>query len=75
MAERIKWRYWHHNNGRKQPPRRVVKEGEYFGQIKHTYRHWNKGRPQMALVHFDGNKYSSRVPYSELEFIEQSNEQ
>lgn len=67
--KRIKWEYTHHLNSKSQI--QIVKEGEYFGKIKHTYRHWNKtGAKQMACVKFDGNKRVSFVPYEELKFVE-----
>lgn len=65
---RIKWRYKHHLN--RVSCVDVIKMGEYYGKIKHTYKHWNKsGAEQMARVHFDGNKRSSVVPFNELEKI------
>lgn len=56
-------------------PRIRRKKGIYFGKVKHTYRHWEKPNAvQMALVRFDGNEWSSRVPYNELRFEENSND-
>ncbi|MDD4924305.1 MAG: hypothetical protein PHF74_05670 [Dehalococcoidales bacterium] len=66
---RIKWIYWHSLNSKSKVQR--VKEGEYYGKIKHTYKHWEKdGARQMACVHFDGNKHASFVPYNDLIFPE-----
>jgi len=44
------------------------KYGKYIGQIRHTVKY--KGRHQLAMVQFDGNKRVSRVPHCELELIE-----
>ena len=66
--KRIKWTYTHHLNSTSSIRR--VKIGEYFGKIKHTYKHWDKpGAVQMAFVKFDDNEGYSKVPYDELEFI------
>lgn len=43
-----------------------VKRGEYIGMIRHTCKY--KGRHQLAMVQFDGNKRVSRVPHCELEY-------
>lgn len=45
----------------------VEKEGEYSGMVKHTVNF--KGRKQMAVVHFDGNRRASHVPLMELEIV------
>lgn len=61
-GDRIKWEY--------PPPVKnrsivmKVKYGEYIGLIRHTSKY--KGRHQLAMVRFDGNKRVSRVPYCEL---------
>lgn len=49
-----------------------VKYGKYIGQIRHTVKY--KGRHQLAMVQFDGNKRVSRVPHCELELIEEEDE-
>ena len=61
--KRVVWKYRHYLNTRSVLTR--AKQGEYFGKIRHTVKHQG---PQLALVHFDGNKHPSRVPYDELEF-------
>jgi len=65
-GDRIQWEYIHHLNSRS----KVVKTkcGVYIGQIRHTVKY--KGRHQLAMVQFDGNKRVSRVPHCELELIE-----
>ena len=66
-TKKIKWEYNHHLNNRSVV--RLVKEGEYFGRVKHTYRHWEKfDARQMAVVKFEGNKRISFVPFEELQF-------
>ena len=66
--KKIEWQYTHHLNSRSSVEK--IKTGIYFGKIKHTYKHWEKiGAEQMAIVHFDGNKRSSKVPYNELKFL------
>lgn len=43
--------------------------GTYLGKIRHTCKHWRKpGTVQLAVVHFDGNKRTSKVPFEELDF-------
>ena len=68
MKQKVKWQYTHHLNNRSSLE--GVKEGEYYGQVKHTVKHWDKiGAKQMAVVQFDRNKKPSIVPYEELIFI------
>lgn len=61
--KRISWTYTHSLNSRSKTRR--TKHGEYYGQIRHTARYFG---PQLALVQFDGNKTTSKVPYDELVF-------
>lgn len=61
-GDRIIWSY-RHSLGRHYSI--VTKHGVYHGKIKHTIRY--KGNNQMALVHFDGNKRASKVPFAQLE--------
>ena len=69
MEKRIKWQYTHHLN--KRSTIEIVKAGVYLGEIKHTYKHWQKrGAKQMACVQFDGNKGVSFVPFDELDLSE-----
>jgi len=65
-GDRIKWEYIHHLNNRSKVVK--VKCGEYIGMIRHTSKY--KGRHQLAMVQFDGNKRVSRVPHCELEYGE-----
>lgn len=68
MSKRIEWSYKHWLNGHAFTRR--TKRGEYYGKIRHTIRHWNReDSVQMALVKFDGNKRSSKVPFDELTFL------
>ena len=68
MSTRIQWSYRHYTNSRSSFI--MTREGEYFGKIKHTYKHWYKrGSKQMALVKFDLNKGASKVPFDELTFM------
>lgn len=68
MSKRVAWVYRHQLNRKSSIVREKV--GDYFGKVKHTYKHWQKGSGvQMAVVHFDGNKRVSKVPYSELRFL------
>ena len=65
--QRIAWTYDHHLNNRSST--RITKHGVFIGKVKHTKRHWNKlFAEQMAIVQFDGNKGTSKVPYDELKF-------
>ena len=61
-GDRIIWSY-RHSTGRNYTI--ITKAGVYHGKLRHTVRF--KGRDQLALVHFDGNKRTSRVPYVQLE--------
>ena len=66
---RVSWSYWHHLNS--VSAIRYVKRGVFHGQVRHTKRYWRKdGARQLAVVHFDGNKHSSRVPFCDLVFEE-----
>jgi hypothetical protein len=60
-GDRISWQYTHHLNRRNSVER--IKHGIYYGSIKHTDR-W--GGEQLALVLFDGNKRTSRVPIKDV---------
>lgn len=62
---RVKWRYLHHLNSKSKTW--ITKHGEYIGKIRHTVKH--RG-PQMACVHFDGNKHASIVPLVDLVFYD-----
>jgi len=65
MSKRVKWSYRHSLNSTSST--RITKTGTYYGKVKHTYKHWLKpGARQMAVVQFDGNKWSSHVPFNEL---------
>jgi len=57
----ISWEYTHHLNSKSRC--QIMKHGEYIGLIKHTARY---NGPQLAMVHFQGNKRVSRVPLFEL---------
>ena len=59
---RIAWIYRHSYNSRSSSMR--IKKGVYHGKVNHTKR-W-KGE-QLAVVTFNGNKTTSKVPYDELE--------
>ena len=63
-GDRISWKYTHHLNRRSSVGR--IKYGIYYGRIKHTIR-W--GGKQLALVLFDGNKRTSRVPIEGLNAV------
>lgn len=65
-GDRIKWKYVHHLNARSEKVK--IKRGVYIGLIRHTSKY--KGRHQLAMVQFDGNKRVSRVPHCELEYRE-----
>lgn len=66
MSKKVEWIHAHClRSGRYT---QITKRGEYYGKIKHTYKH--RG-PQMALVHFEGNKRPSKVPYYELVFLDE----
>ena len=63
VGGRVKWTYRHHFSmaGRR------TKKGVFKGLCRHTARHWRKhGSKQMAWVHFDGNKWVSKVPMCEI---------
>lgn len=60
-GDKIKWTHEHYLNRRTFIT--VTKRGFYIGPIKHTARYGGK---QLALVQFEGNKRTSRVPVSEL---------
>jgi len=60
----IAWTYWHSLNSKSRTQR--TKSGVYYGKVRHTDRY--RG-PQLAVVKFQGNKRTSRVPFSELVFI------
>ncbi|KKM80649.1 hypothetical protein LCGC14_1337720 [marine sediment metagenome] len=53
---RIKWTHTYRLN---------VKHGVYYGCVEHTKRF--QGSDQLAVVQFDRNKRTSRVPWIELE--------
>jgi hypothetical protein len=64
-GDRVKWTYTHHLNSRSSTRR--TKTGTYYGLIRHTVKHWRKpNAEQLACVRFDGNKWTSRVPVSDL---------
>lgn len=70
MSKRISWTY-SHSLGRSRV--RLTKIGTFYGRVKHTVRHWrNPEAVQMAVVHFDHQRRSSRVPYDELTFLDDS---
>ena len=60
-GDRVKWKYIHHLNSRSEVVK--TKYGEYIRKIVKY-----KGRHQLAMVQFDGNKRVSRVPHCELEY-------
>lgn len=63
----IAWTYWHYLPGTAKCSKRpVTKGGVYYGKVKHTSRY---DGPQLAVVKFNTNKRTSRVPFSELTFI------
>ncbi len=66
MGERVVWEYSqrYFNNTSKT---RVQKRGVFLGKIRHTKRYYG---PQLALVRFDYNARPSKVPYSDLIFID-----
>ncbi len=66
-GDRIRWIYLHHFNSKSHSLR--AKKGEYFGLIKHTFKYEGE---QLALVQFDGNKKTSRVPLYKLKKINQN---
>ncbi len=66
---KISWVYKHHLNNKSSVWRK--KNGIYIGKVKHTRRHFEKiGAVQMAVVKFNNNKNTSRVPFDELEELE-----
>lgn len=65
-GDKIKWEYSPPVNYHSKVVK--VKRGEYIGLIRHTSKY--KGRHQLAMVQFDGNKRVSRVPHCELERID-----
>lgn len=66
MSRKVEWTYQHCLRPGRHTP--ITKRGEYYGKVKHTYKHRGK---QMAVVKFEGNKRSSRVPYDELVFLDE----
>ena len=60
-GDRISWQYTHHLNRHSETEK--VKVGEFFGKIKHTKNYYGE---QLALVLFDGNKRTSKVPFKDL---------
>lgn len=66
--KKINWEYSHSLNSKSKVTK--TKSGVFYGRINHTYKHWDKpGAVQLAVVRFDGNKRTSKVPYEELKFI------
>jgi hypothetical protein len=63
-GQRIKYQYTHFLNTLSSTE--IVKVGEYIGLIKHTARY---RRDQLALVHFDGTKGTSKVPLHKLSLL------
>ncbi|MGR3292528.1 MAG: hypothetical protein ACUZ9M_00770 [Candidatus Scalindua sp.] len=62
--KRISWTYTHNLNSRSSVRR--TKHGEYYGRVRHTVRYYG---PQLAVVQFDGNKRTSKIPFDELIFV------
>ncbi len=60
---RASWTYQHSINAKSKTQR--TKQGIYYGKVNHTARYVG---PQMAVVRFDGNKRTSKVPHHELVF-------
>lgn len=58
---RVRYTYQHHLNTTTK-----YKYGRYIGLIRHTARYEG---PQLAAVHFDGNKGLSRVAVEQLEEV------
>ena len=58
----ISWAYIHHFNSKSRAKR--MKHGEYVGKVKHTVRY---NGPQLAIVHFYGNKRTSKVPLFDIQ--------
>jgi hypothetical protein len=61
--KQVKWTYRHSLNSRSKT--RITKHGEYYGLVRHTARYRGS---QLAVVKFDGNKRTSRVPFDDLIF-------
>ncbi len=69
-GDKVKWTYTHHLNSLSST--RITKSGTYYGLIRHTVKHWRKsGAEQLASVRFEGNKWASRVPASDIRLAEE----
>jgi len=65
MSRAIRWTYQHWMNSTTYTD--ITKIGVYQRKVKHTVRYQG---PQLAMVHFEGNKRPSKVPYIELIFTD-----
>lgn len=64
-GQRIQWSYYHHLGSKSKTYR--TKYGRFIGLVRHTKKYYgNTMNLQLALVRFDGNKSTSKVPYFEL---------
>lgn len=61
MLKIVKWSYKHHLNSTSVVT--ITKRGVYYRAVESR-----QGMKKLAVVHFDGNKHDSRVPFDELVF-------
>lgn len=68
---RICWQYIHHLNSKRSTI--ITKYGVYYGNVKHKKKFLADGNANpLAVVQFDGNKTTSRIPLCDLIFQETS---
>ena len=63
--KKVQWQYWHYTNSKSCSLN--TKHGCYMGKVRHRAMYNGE---QMAIVKFDGNIRSSKVPFKELRFLE-----
>ncbi len=64
----VRWIYLHSLNSKSKLWR--TKTGVFYRLVHHQSSYIRSGKPQLAVVHFKGNKRSSRVPERDLKFVD-----
>lgn len=62
-GDRIQWTYRHHLNSRSSV---MITKSGVFKEVSGKLKNKRYVSGSVAVVHFDGNKHPSRVPYSEI---------
>lgn len=63
MAEKVYWSFTHHLNS--QSSTTITRRGVFIRELKTRS---GRGITRFAICQFEGNKNTSKVPYSELTF-------